>query len=287
MRYEAIDHVVLAAADVNATARTLAKLGLHSVMPPSFLGGVDHRRCVFLGGSRLFHLQIVSPGVAGLYAATVRRAAEAGRGLCAVALRVHDLDGTIAELRSKGIAATTFAAASPDGEERATFARLEIEDAAGVPLWLCRYSTDEDGRLAEVEGEDGFNHTLPVKRLDHLAAVARNLEAQTHFWTHTLGVPLFGEVVAPTMIVRQFKIGDAIIELLGPNGPDSLIHTRPPGLISMMSLEVPDLAEAVAQARAAGFTPPDPAKGVLPSTIFATVPATETGGVALQMLQYA
>jgi hypothetical protein len=287
MRYVAIDHVVLAAADVNATAGTLAKLGLHSIVPPSFLGGVDHRRCVFLGGSRLFHLQIVSPGVAGLYAATVRRAVEEGRGLCAVTLRVHDLDVTVSELRSKGIAMTTFAAASPDGEERATFARLDVEDEAGVPLWLCSYSTKEDGRLAEVEGEDGFNHALPVKRLDHLAAVARNLDAQTHFWTHTLGVPLFGEVVAQTMIVRQFKIGDAIIELLGPNGPDSPIHKRPPGLISMMSLEVPDLAAAVVQTRTVGFTLPDLAKGVLPGTIFATIPATETGGLALQMLQYA
>ncbi|MFO0808732.1 MAG: VOC family protein [Gemmataceae bacterium] len=139
----------------------------------------------------------------------------------------------------------------------------------------------EDHLKAELQ-----TRPFPLKRLDHLASVAYDLDAQTRYWVDTLGVPLFGEVVAPTMVIRQFRLGDAIFELLGPNGEDSPIRKRSPGLISMASWEVDDLDAVVAQARAAGFTPSDPAAGVLPGTRTATIPATELGGVAMQLLQY-
>jgi hypothetical protein len=50
---------------------------------------------------------------------------------------------------------------------------------------------------------------------------------------------------------------------------------------------VPDLDAAVRQARAAGFTAPDPAPGVLPGTRVATIRGPELAGVNLQLLQYA
>ncbi len=54
----------------------------------------------------------------------------------------------------------------------------------------------------------------------------------------------------------------------------------------MMSLEVADLNAAVAQAKSAGFAISDPTKGALPGTIIATIPATQTSGLAVQLLQY-
>jgi catechol 2,3-dioxygenase-like lactoylglutathione lyase family enzyme len=132
----------------------------------------------------------------------------------------------------------------------------------------------------------GVGHAFPLKRLDHLAAVAHDLDAKCRFWEDVLGVPVTGEVRTPMMVIRQLKIGDAIFELLGPSGPDSPIHRRPAGLVSMAAWEVDDLPAAVARARAAGFTVPDPAAGVLPRTRTATIPASELGGVAMQLLQY-
>ena len=38
---------------------------------------------------------------------------------------------------------------------------------------------------------------MPLKRLDHLAAMAPNLEDATSFWTDVLGVPVHGEVRTP------------------------------------------------------------------------------------------
>ncbi|MCE9532072.1 MAG: VOC family protein [Planctomycetes bacterium] len=129
-------------------------------------------------------------------------------------------------------------------------------------------------------------HPFPIRRLDHLAAVAHDLEAQCRFWTDVLGVPLFGEVRTPTLVIRQFKIGDAIFELLGPASADSPIHKRPPGLISMVSLEVANLEASAAQARAAGFTISDPAPGALPRTRTATIPAAEASGLNILLFEY-
>ena len=142
----------------------------------------------------------------------------------------------------------------------------------------------DDERLAEYLG--GRSHALPLKRLDHLAAVAPDLERSCRFWEEVLGVPTVGEVVSPTTVVRQLRIGDAIFELLGPASPDSPIRQRPPGLSSSCSFEVADLEAAVAHARAAGFDVPDPRIGTLPGTIVSTIPAAEMSGLNVQLLQY-
>jgi catechol 2,3-dioxygenase-like lactoylglutathione lyase family enzyme len=131
-----------------------------------------------------------------------------------------------------------------------------------------------------------LGHSLPLKRLDHLAAVAHDLDAKTQFWADVLGVSVTGEVVTPTMIIRQLRIGDAILELLGQAAPDSPLYQRPPGLVSIATWEVDDLETAVGQVRRAGFTVPDPAAGVLPKTRTATIPAAQLGGLAMQLLEY-
>ncbi|MGH2604038.1 MAG: VOC family protein, partial [Dehalococcoidia bacterium] len=157
---------------------------------------------------------------------------------------------------------------------------------AVTELRLIHYPEPGPERHARHQAAGLFNHTFPLKRLDHLAAIAPDLETATRFWTETLGVPVAGEVRSPAAIIRQMRIGDAIFELLGPATPDSPIATRPPGLISMAAFEVPDLDAAVAQARAAGFTPSEPAAGVLPGTRTATIPPAELAGMAMQLLQY-
>jgi hypothetical protein len=82
------------------------------------------------------------------------------------------------------------------------------------------------------------------------------------------------------------KIGDAIVELLGPDSPESPLASRPPGLSSMAAWEVGDLDAAVALARERGFTPSEPATGVLPGTRVATIPGAELSGVGMQLLEY-
>jgi catechol 2,3-dioxygenase-like lactoylglutathione lyase family enzyme len=188
-------------------------------------------------------------------------------GLFAVGMRVSDVTAAVSHLHHRTVPTSLFQQAH----------WVTDADRAGTTMVLLNGSWQRDF-------DPG--HTFPLKRLDHLAAVAYDLDGQCRFWTDVLGVPVAGEVVTPTMVIRQLRIGDAVFELLGPNGPGSPIHRRPAGLVSMAAWEVADLPAAVAQARAAGFTVPDPAAGVLPGTRTATIPAAELGGVAMQLLQY-
>jgi hypothetical protein len=88
------------------------------------------------------------------------------------------------------------------------------------------------------------------------------------------------------MVIRQLRIGDAVLELLGPASADSPLWKRPPGMVGMASWEVDDLEAAMGQARAAGFTVTDPAAGPLPGTRIATIDGAALAGVNMQLLQY-
>src|SRR5262249_11350672 len=128
-------------------------------------------------------------------------------------------------------------------------------------------------------------HSFPLRRLDHLAVVTHDLEARTRFWADVLGVAVAGEVATPATVIRQLRLGDAVLELLGPAAPDSPVWKRPAGLVGTASWEVADLDAAVAQARAAGFGVTDSATGVLPGTRVATDQGTELAGVNMQLPQ--
>ena len=159
----------------------------------------------------------------------------------------------------------------------------DLPDAA-ARIQLIQPVTSQADRLAAHTG--GKSHALPLKRLDHLAAMPVDLERACKFWDDVLGVPTVGEVISPTIVVRQLKIGDAILELLGPSSPDSPIRQRPPGLGSSCSFEVDDLEAVIVQARGAGFDVPGSRVGTLPGTRVTTVPSDQMSGINLQLLQY-
>ncbi len=255
MTLDTIDTLFVAVPDLGA-CRPYEKLGLR-------LGSALHEsRCLLVGRLTVRFLAEAAP---------LRQALAVRPGLFAVGMRVADLEAVVRHLASKGIHATRFR----DGE--ADLACLTLNEQAGTDLVLSRHKP----QAAIVPA-----HSFPLNRLDHLATVTHDLEAKTRYWADVLGVPVAGEVTTPAMVIRQLRIGDAVLELLGPASPDSPIAKRPPGLVSMASWEVDDLDDAVRQAREAGFTVPDPAEGVLPGTRVATIPGSELAGVNMQLLQY-
>lgn len=280
MLYEAIDHVVFPVESLDAAA-PFERLGLR-LTPAGRMAAIDaNLRALATGDeSNLFLVNLVQSDTPAAFL-------QPRGGLVSIVLRVADLDAALQELADRGVSVEERQQhPGPDGSVYASSARLAVADQAVVQVGLVQRGNTAAARAADLNGLGMMNHELPLKRLDHLAAVAPDLEKTTSYWTDLLGVPLFGEVRSPTTIIRQFKIGDAILELLGPATPDSAIATRPPGLVSMCAYEVADLAAAVAHARAAGFNPPDPATGVLPGTRTATIPAAELSGMSLQLLQY-
>jgi catechol 2,3-dioxygenase-like lactoylglutathione lyase family enzyme len=208
--------------------------------------------------------------------ARARRVFVAGPGLFAVGVRVNDVPAARERLASLGAESADAVYTTASGE-RIAAAWLPVRDRAGADLVLVP---------ADAPAVAAADHAFPLKRLDHLAAVAHDLEAATRFWADVLGVPASGDVTTPAMVIRKIRIGGAVFELLGPSGPDSPVHKRTPGLVSMASWEVADLDAAVAAARAAGFEPSEPAKGMLPGTRISTIPGDGLAGVNMQLLQY-
>jgi catechol 2,3-dioxygenase-like lactoylglutathione lyase family enzyme len=275
MLYDAIDSVY-AAVPTLESCLPYGRLGLRLSAPQ------DASRTLQVGGpDNFFAVHFLTADTPSpLPAEPFRQALAADRTLFAVALRVADLSRAVRRLDSHGIPATGLRDSDED------LAWLPLRDQTGTDLVLVQHATPVQERHAAAVRQGLLGHAFTLKRLDHLAVVTHDLEAKTRFWADVLGVPVAGEVTTPTMVIRQLRLGDAVLELLGPASPNSPLWQRPPGPVGMASWEVADLDQAVAQARAAGFTVPDAATGVLPGTRTATIPGAALAGLNMQLLQY-
>jgi catechol 2,3-dioxygenase-like lactoylglutathione lyase family enzyme len=276
MAFTAIDHGLFPVSS-SATAEALARLGLTvTAERPSALLDARIRTFTVGSGPDRFVMELLAPGggTARPEAAPFQAVLTPPDRLAGLVLRVPDAAAVPSGLTPE------MDITVPAGDRSLRLALLPAHDLAVVRLLVLA------GDLPAAPSAPAPEGGLALKRLDHLAAMTADLEASTRHWVEVLGVPLYGEVTSPTIIIRQFKIGDAILELLGPASPDSPAAGRPPGLASMIACEVDDLEAAVAQARTAGFTAPEPATGVLPGTRVATIPAAELGGLALQLISY-
>jgi catechol 2,3-dioxygenase-like lactoylglutathione lyase family enzyme len=258
--FDRIDSLLVAVADLDA-CRPYERL----VLP--FATATASSRSFLVGGAAS-SVRVEFLAAAGPLEQSRASVLAAGRPVFALAVSVADLDQALDQLRSRGVEATRHRSGADE------FAWLPLHERAGVDLVLRR-------RQSAATAKSSI-----LKRLDHLATVTHDLEAKTRYWSDVLGIPVAGEVTTPTLVIRQLRIGDAVLELLGPASPESPLVKRPPGLVSMASWEVHDMGAAVAQAKAAGFTVPDPAAGPLPGTRITTIQGDVLAGVNMQLLEY-
>jgi catechol 2,3-dioxygenase-like lactoylglutathione lyase family enzyme len=184
-----------------------------------------------------------------------------------------------------GLVTSVWTVARADGSAICDVAEVD-GGAAGCEFRILRYAEPLGARYDRHASAGLFAHGFPALRIDHLGLIPPDFDAATRFWTRRLGLPLLREVRAPGLYIRQVGLGGATLDLLAPDGPGSHIANDPHGLVSIVAVEVPDLAEAVAVARGRGFHPPDPAPGALPGTRTANIPAHELGGLGVQLLEY-
>jgi catechol 2,3-dioxygenase-like lactoylglutathione lyase family enzyme len=293
MTIDWIDHVVVPVKSLEEASAAYERLGLTLTPVTRHAGLGTENRVFFVGdGTNDFYVELLAihdPAAAGAQAraAVYVQALAEGRGLARLMLGTNDLAGTVAHLSARGVETAIEPISREGGAKICDVAALEGLAGIGMPASLIQYVESRATSHARRAGTGLFGHGFPLKRLDHLAAMAPEIETATHAWTDVLGVPVFGEIRAPGMIIRQLKMGDGILELLGPDGPESPMASRPPGLASMCAFEVKGrLDDAVALARERGFTPSEPRAGVLPGTRVATIPGGELSGLGLQLLEY-
>lgn len=286
-----MDHAVVAVASTEQAAAPFQKLGLKVSDPIRHEGIGSESRMIFVGErpDQSFYVEflaIVDEAKAraagrGLYLDAVAR----GGGLARLMLKMSGLPSVAERLRARGIA-SNIEEISFGGRKSSDLVTLTGVPDLAIDTGLFEPVMNDSDVFERRKANGSFQHDFPVKRVDHLAAMAPDIEAATKFWGEALGVTLHGEIRGPGIIIRQLKMGDSILELLAPDGPESRLAGRPAGLMSMVAFEVPKLDEAVSLARERGFSPTEPAGGILPGTRTSTIPGTELSGLSLQLLEY-
>jgi catechol 2,3-dioxygenase-like lactoylglutathione lyase family enzyme len=288
-----IDHLVVPVPDLAAAAAAYERLGLTLTPLTAHDGMGTANRAAFIGAgaANFAYIELLGVTDRGLVAAGSRAhyldAVDRGGALASIAFGTAGITSDARVLTAAGMAVDLRDVHAADGRRIAATAVVDTAGALPFPLTLLEYPETWDARYARSVAAGRFAHSFPLKRLDHLAAVAPDIEAATTFWIGTLGVRVAGEIRAPGMIIRQLQVGDAIFELLGPDGPESRMAGRPASLASMAAWEVSGgLDNAVALARDRGFTVSDPEPGVIPGTRRASIPAGELAGLGMQLLEY-
>lgn len=288
-----IDHLVVPVPDLAAAAAAYERLGLTLTPLTEHQGMGTANRAAFIGTGAASFTYIELLGitdrqlVAGGSRAHYLEAADRGGALSSIALGTRDIAGLVDRFAAAGLNSDVREVHASDGRRIAETAVVDTAGALPFAVTLLQYPETWEARYERSRAAGRFVHTFPLKRLDHLAAVAPDIDAATGFWTDTLGVRVVGEIRTPGMIIRQLQVGDAIFELLGPDGPESRMAGRPASLASMAAWEVSgSLDDAVALARERGFTVSEPEPGVIPGTRRASIPAPELAGLGMQLLEY-
>ena len=287
----AIDHLILPVADVAAAAAPFERLGLTLTPLAQHSTGHENRAFFAGNGDTEFYVEIL--GVHDRARAELspswtvqQRAREGGTGATGIVLRCDDLEVLQASLSRAGTPGEIAEAFREDGSKLCDILRPDVSARAGCEVSFIRYPESASSRAARHSAAGLFRHALPLLRVDHLAIIAPALDEMTAFWADVLNVPVYGEVRGRGMVIRQMKIGDAVVELLGPDSPESPLASRPAGLISMAAFEVTSLDGAVEFARGRGFTAPDGAAGVLPRSRTSTISPNQLSGLALQLIEF-
>ena len=129
------------------------------------------------------------------------------------------------------------------------------------------------------------------RRVEHIGIAVRKLDEAVRRYEALLGVACYGIEAVEDQGVNTafFRLGDVKIELLesaSPDGPlGKFLETRGEGL-HHIAYRVPDVAEALRQAEAAGFRLSDkePRRGA-EGMLIAFVHPKSTGGVLTEFCQ--
>lgn len=287
-----IDHVIVATADLAGAAARWRALGLQLTPPMRHAGSSTENSVFFVGGPHTeFYVELLAVHDRERAEQEGRHelldAVDRGSGLYRLMLQVASAGAAAQALAGHGIEVTTRTVHRDDGSLIGTVVEPAGPTGAGCAFALIAYEGGAEARRARHEAAGLFQHFLPLARLDHLAVIAPDgVDEVCAFWATVLGVPQTGRVTGRGMDIRQLRIGDATLELIGPADADSPVRQRPAGLASVTAFEVADLDAVVAQVRSRGFELADPAPGVLPRSRVSTVTPDQLGGLALQLISF-
>ena len=198
-----------------------------------------------------------------------------GPSLHHLCLRTDDIRAELARLRALGVALI-------DEEPR--------YGLAGEIAFL--HPRSMHGVLVEL-AEAADRRAAPAKGFDRVACRVADYGAAKRRWSEVAGLEERARFGLPGrgLTIGQFPIGQALLELIAPDGPDSplarTIAEEGERALPDLAVEVADLGAEIARYRAAGIALPGPEPGRLPGSRRTAIPAERAFGVSVQLIQYA
>lgn len=277
----ALDHVVIAVRDLDATARTYAALYGRA---PSWRGehpGWGTANVLFRLSNT--YVELLAPVGPGGFADALRAHLEMhGEGPYALAFATADAEACGAALRAHGIAAAEPTAgsgrdATTGAERRWRNVFLPPADTRGVPLFVIQHDSPPEALpVATIEGAAA----AAVDGIDHVVVMTSDPEAAIALYRDRLGIRLAFDRTFEQRGLRLlfFRIHGITVELAAPLGAAAA-----PDRFWGISYRVHDIDAARTRVAAAGFDVSDVRPGHKPGTRVCTVRA-ETHGVATLLI---
>ncbi len=132
---------------------------------------------------------------------------------------------------------------------------------------------------------------MNVKKLDHVVIATRDLEDALRLWNRNVGLKPDASLDKPLgagFKVARLPIGDSFLELVQPVAQEGRffeqVRERGEGLFSI-SVQVEDLAEAVAFLRGKNVKVSDPEPSIWPGARLSRVNHDYTHGVSIQLIE--
>jgi len=285
-----IDHVILAVGDLARSARLFEQLGLSLTQPMRHMDAATENQVFFVcSDTSEFYVELLSVHDRDRALQTGRsdllQAIDRG-GLMRVMMEVDDVDEARAELRAAGVTMSHDRTVRREDGSLIGEVLVPETDVLGLDVGLISYAESPGDRRRRHAEAGRFHHQLPLLRLDHLAAFVSDLDAATAAWRSILGVELSGRVVGRGMVIHQLQIGDAVLELIAPDGPDSPVAQRALGLASMAAFEVGDLLSCRSLLVDQGLDPNPITDGVLPNSETVVVGGEKLSNFTVQLISF-
>ncbi|MEX0683407.1 MAG: VOC family protein [Dehalococcoidia bacterium] len=287
-----IDHLNVVVPSLEACA-PYERLGLALSRPAPHRGLGTEDRELFVGHSSntmcveliAFHDVELARKAAPARAESYLEVLSQGGGAARLYIGTDDPSGLAETLKSMGATSTFQPIVGEDGVKRAdVIMALEGVPQLGIELGVISVVEPLADRYATRKAGGLFNHSFPLKRLDHVVVVVENLDSASSAWAE-LGATVAGNFRNSSTLIRQMQLGDAAVALVQDPTPRS-VGGRRGGLVSMAAWEVADLGGAVAIARDRGFHASEPEPAAVPGARVSRIPAAELAGLEMELVQY-
>lgn len=239
-----LDHVLIAVPDLAAAADTYAGLGFKVTPEGRHPGRGTHNRLMVFGPEYLELIAVRDPS-ATPFRQSMTRFLETREGLYMFALGTYDLAGTLAAVRSRGLAAGSPVPGrrGADDGEGYTWRSADLGRAlSGSECFLIQHDQTVAERYRDPPNPAA--HANSVCGVAHLVLAVRDADAGASSWSRLPGAVVDASGDRKR---RRVRLANAHVDLVSPDGPGELAdfldrHGEGP---FELGLRTPDLAASL------------------------------------------